>query len=302
MRGRGRWTAARIPDLRGKTAIVTGANSGIGYETAKELAGHGAHTVLACRDRTKGERAQEALVAAFPGASAELMVLDLADLSSVCRFAEGFRGSHGRLDLLINNAGVMMPAQRRTADGFEPHFGVNHLGHFALTGRLIGLMKDTVGARVVTVSSVVHLAGRIDLDNAHPQHPYGRVGAYAASKLANLLFCYELQRRLRAAGAAAISVAAHPGWAATGLLRETAAFRVANRVSAQPASVGALSVLYAATAPAVQGGEFYGPGGLGGIWGYPVIARSSRRSRDRELAVRLWAASERLTGVPWGGL
>jgi NAD(P)-dependent dehydrogenase (short-subunit alcohol dehydrogenase family) len=298
----GRWTADQIPDLGGKTAIVTGANSGIGYQTAKGLARNGARTILACRNRARGERALSALLEAFPHALAELMVLDLADLGAVRRFAEAYRQENGRLDILINNAGVMMSPQRRRVDGFKPHFGVNHLGHFALTGSLIDLIVGTAGARVVTVSSVMHLFGRIDLENLNAERSYSRIGAYSASKLANLLFSYELQRRLEAAGADAISVAAHPGWVATGLLKEAAALHTFNRLSAQPARMGALPVLYAATDPAVQGGEFYGPRGLGGIRGYPHKARSSQRSRDRELAARLWAASERLTGVLWGSL
>jgi NAD(P)-dependent dehydrogenase (short-subunit alcohol dehydrogenase family) len=301
MRLWGRWTAGQVPDLGGKTAVVTGANSGIGFETAKGLAGHGARTILACRDRVRGERALSALLEAFPHALAELMVLDLADLGAVRRFAQAYRQENSRLDILINNAGVMMSPQRRTADGFQSHFGVNHLGHFALTGSLIDLILGTAGARVVTVSSVMHLLGRIDLEDLRAEHPY-RTRAYSASKLANLLFSYELQRRLEAVGADAISVAVHPGWVVTGLLKEAAVLHTVNRLSAQPAAMGALPVLYAATAPTVQGGAFYGPRGLAGLRGYPHRARSSRRSRDRELAALLWAASERLTGVLCGPL
>lgn len=296
---RGKWSADQMPDLSGKLAIVTGANSGIGFETARHLAAHGAHTILACRDRGRGEQALAALLAADPRAPAELMSLDLADLSAVRGFVRAFRERHGRLDLLINNAGVAFPPERRTVDDFEAHYGVNHLGHFALTGSLIDLLVGSPAGRVVTVSSVVHWVGRIDLESRAPDHLLGRVRAYAMSKLANLLFCFELQRRLEAAGSPAISVAAHPGLAATGLLRNARLFRPVLGLSGQSGATGALAVLFAATAPAVQGGDYYGPRGWVGVRGYPAKVRASRQSRDPEAAECLWKASEELTGVRW---
>jgi NAD(P)-dependent dehydrogenase (short-subunit alcohol dehydrogenase family) len=300
-----KWTAGDIPDQSGRLAVVTGANSGLGLATARELARAGARVVVACRDTTRGEAALEEIRAATPGAEVELGALDLADLSSVRAFAESFRGEHDGLDLLINNAGVMAPSPRRTtADGFELQFGTNHLGHFALTALLIGTMEGRDGTRVVTVSSGAHHMGEIDFDdpNFEKRH-YKRWRAYGQSKLANLLFALELDRRLRAAGSAIRSLGAHPGYAATNLqsaappVLDRMVMMVTNRVLAQSADMGALPILYAATYPEVEGGTYIGPDGMAEQRGYPTRARLSRGARDTEVAARLWEVSEQLTGV-----
>jgi len=291
------WTAEDIPDLAGKTAIVTGANSGIGYEIALALACKGAGVILACRNKDKGEAAVRRIAQEVPEAKVDLMRLDLADLSSICRFAGQFTERSSRLDILINNAGIMAIPFGKTADGFELQFGTNHLGHFALTGLLTGLILQTPGARVVTVSSGGHRFGTMDFENLNGEKRYDRQGAYAQSKLANLLFAYELQRRFECAGAMAIAATAHPGWTATNLSAHWRTVHALNRFVAQPPKIGALPVLYAATAPGVQGGSYYGPGGWQELRGYPTRVRSSDRSHDRVAAARLWAVSEELTGV-----
>jgi NAD(P)-dependent dehydrogenase (short-subunit alcohol dehydrogenase family) len=316
------WTAARMPDLSGKTAIVTGANSGLGFETARALAAKGAHVVMACRDTRRGEAAAARVRAGVqvggPEAGGpetgqvELVPLDLADLASARRFAAAFLEMGRSLDILCNNAGVMAIPHRETADGFEMQFGTNHLGHFALTGLLLPALLAAEAARVVTMSSGVHVAGKIDFDSAEAARAamrghYSKWAAYGRSKLANLLFAYELQRKLAAAGCRAISVAAHPGYAATNLqfagpkmagsTMQAALMRLGNRLFAQSAAMGALPELYAATAPDVHGGEYFGPAGLTGMRGYPALARSNARSNDRESAARLWTISEELTEV-----
>ena len=302
-----RWTTTEMPDLSGKTIVVTGANSGLGYEAALALAGAGAHVVLACRDQAKGRAAEQQIRAAQPRASTALMTLDLASLADIRRFAEALRAAHPRLDVLMNNAGVMALPYRKTADGFEMQIGTNHLGHFALTGLLLDRLLATPGARIVTLSSGAHRLGKIRFDDLNWEHGYGRWRAYGQSKLANLLFTYELQRRLAAAGAGAISVAAHPGYAATNL--QAAAPRMdgsrvmerltdlSNALFSQSAAMGALPQLYAAVAPAVRGGEYYGPDGIGEIWGHPRPVVSNAASRDSDAARRLWELSERLSGV-----
>lgn len=290
-------------------AVVTGANSGIGYETAVELAAHGAHVVLACRDPIRGHRAADGVVGASPGASAEAITLDLADLDSVRRAAGRIAAEQGRLDLLVNNAGVMAVPFGLTGDGFERQLATNHLGHFALTGLLLDLLVTTHGSRVVTVSSLVHWAGKPGMP-VNPATPagYNRWFAYSNSKFDNLLFAFELDRRLRAAGAATVSVAAHPGWARSGLAANgpaTGGSKLRARAGAaashlgQSAAGGALPTLLAATAPGVQGGTFFGPRGPLQIFGSPVKVRSSRRARRADDATRLWAASEEATGVAY---
>jgi NAD(P)-dependent dehydrogenase (short-subunit alcohol dehydrogenase family) len=298
-----KWTTDRIPDQSGRTAIVTGANSGLGLVTARELERAGARVVLACRNTQKGEAALRECEAAAPGGQVELDELDLASLESVREFAERFRAGHDGLDLLINNAGVMATPRRSTADGFELQFGTNHLGHFALTGLLIGEMEGREDARVVTLSSGAHRIGRIAFDNLSGDRRYFRWRAYGQSKLANLMFALELDRRLRAAGSTIKSLAAHPGYAATNLQTagppsvDAALMKVSNRVIAQSDEMGALPTLYAATEPGLEGGMFCGPDGFLEQRGHPKPVAPSGAARDREVARRLWEVSEEMTGV-----
>jgi NAD(P)-dependent dehydrogenase (short-subunit alcohol dehydrogenase family) len=306
------WTASDVPDLSGKTIIVTGGNSGIGYEAAKEFARKGARVVLACRDLEKARAAIAAITGAHRGASLEAMQLDLANLASVRNFASAFLAQPGALHVLCNNAGVMALPYRKTADGFEMQFGTNHLGHFALTGLLLEPLLATPSARVVNVSSGAHRFGTIHFDDLQWERGYRKWGAYGQSKLANLLFTYELQRKLAAAGASQISVACHPGYAATNLQAagprmEGATWmesisELGNRIAAQSAAMGALPTLYAATAADVSGGDYIGPDGLGELWGHPKKVQSNRRSHDTAAAAKLWEISERLTGVRYTAL
>jgi len=299
------WSTQDIPDQSGRLAIVTGANSGIGLVAARELARAGASVMLACRDAAKGRLARDEIAAAVPGARVELAELDLADLASVWSFASAMRGgpASGGLDLLINNAGVMAPPRRATADGFELQFGTNHLGHFALTAQLIDLLRGREDARVVTLSSTAHKIGRIRFDDLQSERGYWRWGAYGQSKLANLLFALELDRRLRAAGWDVISVAAHPGYSATNLQSAAAPavdrylMKVATALVAQSAEAGALPTLYAATYPGLQGGSFIGPDGIGEMRGSPRVVQPTSAARDPQAAARLWSISEDLTGV-----
>ncbi|GGZ28171.1 oxidoreductase [Streptomyces inusitatus] len=303
------WHTRDIADQRGRTAVVTGANSGIGLITARELARKGARVVLACRSEERGSRAEALIKGALPGSDVEFRRLDLGDLASVREFAAGYRDE--RLDLLINNAGVMALPQGRTADGFETQFGVNHLGHFALTGLLLPKLLGTPGARVVSVSSLVHAAADLDMGDLNSEHQYRRWIAYARSKTANLLFVHELARRLRAAGSGVVAAAAHPGYASTNL--QTAGPRMegrksaervmalGNRLLAQSATAGALPTLYAATAPGVRPDSFTGPGPFG--WrGAPRPSWRAGWTRDDVAGERLWVASEQLTGVVYEGL
>lgn len=298
-----KWTADQIPDQSGRTAVVTGANSGLGLITARELARKGAHVVIACRNLDKGAEAQRQIETATPSGSVEVEELDLASLDSVRSFAERFRAKGSALDLLINNAGVMAPPRRETADGFELQFGTNHLGHFALTAQLIGEMDGRADARVVTVSSGAHRGGRIDFDDLNWDKRYSRWRAYCRSKLANLLFALELGRRLRAAGSPIKSLGAHPGYSATNLQSAAAPtvdrliMVVTNKLFAQSAEMGALSILYAATSPDAESGMYVGPDGLAEQRGYPKPVGMSSAARDEDLARRLWEVSEQLTGV-----
>jgi NAD(P)-dependent dehydrogenase (short-subunit alcohol dehydrogenase family) len=310
-RATGRWTEHDVPDLSGRVALVTGANSGIGYETARVLAVHGAHVVLACRNPTRAAEAARRIRGHGASGEVEVLGLDLADLDSVTAATRAFLAHHTRLDLLVNNAGLMCTPRGTTAQGFETQFGVNHLGHFALTAPLLPVMVATPGSRVVVVSSLTQRFGRIDLDDLHQTRRYSPLGAYSQSKLANLLFAFELQARLSAAGAPTIAVAAHPGGANTNLGRTNpggAFFTAASRVRpyvegfTQSPAIGALPTVRAAVDPDVVGGEYYGPRGLLQIYGYPVRVGATRKARDRELATRLWAASEALTGADYGVL
>jgi len=298
-----KWTAGQIPDQHGRVAVVTGANSGIGLVTTRELARAGARVVLACRNAAKGEEAAREIAAAAPDSEVEVAALDLSNLDSVRSFAERFKADHEVLDLLINNAGVMAPPRRLTTDGFELQFGTNHLGHFALSGLLLDRMDGRNYARVVTVSSGTHRMGRINFDDLQGERSYGRWRAYGQSKLANLLFAFELGRRLREAGSAVRSVAAHPGYAATNLqsaappMPDRLFMAVTNRLLAQSAEMGALPTLYAATYPGLEGGAYVGPGGLFEQRGYPKLLGTTQAARDEEVARKLWDVSEELTGV-----
>ncbi len=292
-----------MPDQSGRVAVVTGANTGIGYHTAAVLALRGAHVVLAVRNLEKGNAALARIVAAHPAADVTLQALDLASLDSVRGAADALCAAYPRIDLLINNAGVMWTPRQLTADGFEMQFGTNHLGHFALTGLLLDHLLGVRGSRVVSVSSLGHrMRAAIHFDDLQWERGYSRVGAYGQSKLANLLFTYALQRRLAAADRPTIAVAAHPGGSYTELARNVPAIfkpavAVLGPVLFQSAAMGALPTLRAATDPDVQGGQYYGPGGPGEQRGHPKLVSSSAQSRDEELQERLWAVSEELTGV-----
>jgi NAD(P)-dependent dehydrogenase (short-subunit alcohol dehydrogenase family) len=297
------WIADNIPDLTGKVAIVTGANSGIGYETALELAQKGATVVMACRSLPKAEAAAAQIRETIPPGDVAVMELDLGDLESVRRFAAAFQERYDRLDLLINNAGIMVPPYGKTAQGFETQIGVNHLGHFALTGLLLDLLLQTPQSRVVTVSSTAHRFGQIDFADLHwERKAYNPNPAYGQSKLANLLFTYELQRKLAAAGQDTIAVAAHPGWTETNLQQHSKLASFFNPFFAQPQPVGALPTLRAAVDPDVTGGEYYGPDGFLEMRGHPVLVKSNDASHNRADARRLWEVSEKLTEVRFAQL
>lgn len=306
------FTVESMPDLSGKIAIVTGANSGLGLEVSKGLASKGAQVIMACRDLTKGEEAVQAIRKEQPAAKLELMALDLADLESVGRFAQEFAQRFSTLHILANNAGVMAIPYRQTKQGFEMQFGTNHLGHFALTGLLLPTILKTDKARIVTTSSFLHRSGKINFDDLAGKENYSPSKAYSQSKLANLLFAYELQHKLTSIGANAISVASHPGYSATNLqlvgpTMQGSSFRknvtlFMNKVMAQSAAMGALPTLYGATAADVQGSEYFGPGGFMGMRGYPKKATSTELSHDKALAEKLWTVSEELTGVKYNSL
>jgi NAD(P)-dependent dehydrogenase (short-subunit alcohol dehydrogenase family) len=296
-----KWTTANIGDQTGRTAVITGANTGLGYETAAALAAKGAQVVLAVRNLDKGKDAADRIAAASPGAQVQLQELDLTSLESIRAAAEQLKANYDAVDLLINNAGVMMTPKSTTKDGFELQFGTNHLGHFAFTGLLLDRVLATPGSRVVTVSSTAHRFVRgIRFDDLQWERDYSRARAYGQSKLANLMFTYELQRRL--AGTNSIAVAAHPGGANTELGRNTPApirivFDVLGPLLIQGADMGALPTLRAATDPGVLGGQYFGPDGFGEQRGHPKVVASTQASHDTEAQRRLWAVSEELTGV-----
>jgi NAD(P)-dependent dehydrogenase (short-subunit alcohol dehydrogenase family) len=305
------WSLEQIPDLAGKTALVTGANSGIGLETARALAARGAHVVLGCRSESRAQAAIAVIHATVPAARLEFLPLDLSDLDSVRNAAALFSARHRVLDLLCNNAGVMgHAAVQLTKQGFEMQFGTNHVGHFALAGSLLERLAASRSARVVAVSSVAHRVPRsLDLeDPAFTRTRYWHFDAYGRSKLANLLFVFELQRRARAAGLALRAAAAHPGYSATNITSGTNqngnvvkdfAVRFGNALMGMPPARGALPTLYAATSPGIEGGEFIGPGGPFELWGAPVPVKPGRLAQDEALAKALWKKSEAWTGVRW---
>jgi NAD(P)-dependent dehydrogenase (short-subunit alcohol dehydrogenase family) len=303
------WNTNDIPSLTGKTALVTGANSGLGYHATLELARKGAHVVMACRTPARAQAAFDQILAAVPGASLEIMPLDLSSLASIRSFVDTFRQKYSQLHIQINNAGVMGIPRSHTADGFEMQFGTNHLGHFALTGLLLSMVCATPQSRIVTVSSMMHQFGVVHFDDLMGERHYDAWAAYSQSKLANLLFAYELQRKLTARQSATLSIGAHPGYAATHLQFVSAEMQgsnlqrwfnqLGNSLFAQSAAQGALSELYAATAPEVEGGTYIGPDGIGGLRGYPKVVKSNARSYDQAVAQKLWQVSEELTGVTY---
>ena len=299
----GKWTADDIPDQGGRVAIVTGANSGLGRITALELARHGAEVVVACRSVEKGEAAAEEMAAAATGPAPRVEQLDLSSLESVHAFADPYADK--RVDLLVNNAGIMMTPREITGDGFELQLGTNHFGHFALTGLLLDALERSDSARVVTLSSNEHRGGQIDFDDLQMEHDYSPRGSYQRTKLANAIFAVELDRRLRATGSSTISAFAHPGYTDTNLQRSgpTGLMRglleIGNRLVAQGVEQGALPQLYAATAPDVEGGDYYGPDGRRELRGHPKKVKARRTAYDPQIGARLWEVSEELTGVSY---
>lgn len=305
--GKDKWTTQNIPDLLGKTIIVTGGNSGLGFASVKAFAAKGAHVVLACRSREKGEMAKAEIEQQNTGGRIEVAELDLADLASISRFAEEFRQKHSRLDVLLNNAGIMTPPYFHTRDGFEGHMGTNHLGHFALTGHLLPVLQETPKSRVVNVSSLAHQGGSMNFDNLlfEQGKGYSPIKAYSRSKLANLLFTYELQRFFEENGIDSTAVAAHPGVSQTDLFRyleEKWYFRLIRpsfNAFTQDGEMGALPQIRASVDPDVKGGEFYGPSGFFELKGYPVKVQPNGTSHNLEDARKLWEVSEKLTGVEY---
>lgn len=301
------WSLNDMPDLSGKTAVVTGANSGLGFETSKALAGSGARVIMACRNQNKAQTAVDAIHAENPNAAVEVMALDLADQSSIHAFAKALTTKLQTLDLLINNAGVMALPERQTADGFEMQFGTNHLGHFALTGLLFEFLKATPGARVVTLSSLAHRFGKIRFNDLNWKNRYLRWPAYGQSKLANLMFALELDRRIRAQNLDMRSLAAHPGFASTNLQFAGAkmtgsklkaqGMKIGNMLLSQSQAEGALPVLYAAVDEHAESGEYFGPDGFSEMRGAPAPAYVNGPGRNTENAKRLWSVSQELTGV-----
>ena len=309
---RSHWTPDDIGDLSGQRILITGGNSGIGLEAARLLAAHGASVTIACRDLTKGHSAVEEIRRTVPAANLELLELDLADLTVVEAAAEEFRSRSDHLDVLVNNAGVMALPFRQTVDGFELQFGTNHLGHFALTGRLLPALLAASAPRVVTVSSGMHKFGRMDFDNLDASRGYKKWPVYSMSKLANLQFTFELHRRAAAAGLPLLSVAAHPGYASTNLQGAgprmagasigPRAWSLFNAVAGQSSAKGALPTVYAATASDVNGGDYIGPDGIGELRGRPVKVSATRTAKDPVQAARLWSVSQDRTGVAYEGL
>jgi NAD(P)-dependent dehydrogenase (short-subunit alcohol dehydrogenase family) len=293
-----KWTADNIPNQKGRVAIVTGSSSGIGSETARVLAEKQATVIMAVRNLEKGGKAVEKILARHNDADIKVMELDLANLESVARFAENLKKTYSRLDLLINNAGVMVPPYAKTKDGFELQFGTNHLGHFALTGRLLDVLLNTEGARIVDVSSGAHKIGNLNFDDlSWEKRSYSAWRAYGDSKIANLYFTLELDRKLKENGLATLVTAAHPGWTATELQRHAGFTKFLNGFFAMDISQGALPTLRAATEPNLKGAEYFGPNGIFEMRGNPVEVQPNARAKDEAIARRLWEVSEQLTGV-----
>jgi len=302
------WTAAVMAPQAGKTVLVTGANSGVGFQAARELARHGAQVLLGVRDVAKGEAARNRILAEIPQAQVAIVPLDMASLASIRGFAGEFVSSGARLDVLVNNAGVMaLPKREQTPDGFERQFGTNHLGHFALTGLLMPALLKAPAPRVVTVASLAHRNGKMEWDNLQGEKSYSPWGAYNMSKLANILFARELDRRAREAHSKLMSVAVHPGVSVTNIAGPGSDFksqfmRMFGRFLFQKDEMGALPTLYAATAPEVQSGQYIGPDGRGEIGGYPKVVQPRPQGLDEQAGRKLWTVSEQLTGVVYPAL
>jgi len=301
------WTVSDIPDQSGKVVIITGANSGIGYESARELTRKGAEVIVASRDPIKADWAISKIRKEIPEAKLKFIEVDLASLKSIRKFTEVFKANYDRLDILLNNAGIMLIPYGKTHDGFENTVGVNHLGHFALTGLLMDRLSSTPGARVVSVASNAHYAGEMDFDNLlfENGHEYAPMKAYGRSKLANLLFTYELQRRFKSRDYDVIALAAHPGIAATSLANHlffnliSWLIQPLMKMIFQSSAMGALPSIRAAVDPEAQGGQYYGPAGKGEKSGYPIIVDSNPASKNEKDARTLWQISEELTGIKY---
>ena len=302
-----KWTFDDIPNLSGKTIIVTGSNSGIGFESIKYFSANGARTILACRNVKDGESAKEQILEEYPNGKISVMNLNLADLESIHSFVKKFNEKHSKLDVLLNNAGIICPYEK-TKDGFEMQLGTNHLGHFALTGLSLDCLKNTKGSRVVNVSSLGHKSGKMNFDNfMFEKGNYSIMKAYSKSKLANLLFTYELQRRFRKFNVDCIAVAAHPGVAKSSLSKHVIkkplyriGIAVSNSIISQSTSMGALPEIRASVDPLVKGGDYFGPGGFQELKGYPTAVKSNDASHDLDDAKRLWEISENLTKIRYG--
>ena len=304
-----RWTEEQLPDLTGRNVLITGANSGIGFEAARMIAARGAHVIMACRNRDKAMAAIADIQGKVPGASLRFVPLDVASLASVRDCARTVLDEHDQLHLLVNNAGVMAIPLARTEDGFEMQLGTNHLGHFALTMLLLPLLERTPAARVVNIASNAHFFGNIDFDNLDASRGYRPTAAYAQSKLANLLFTFELNRRLQLANASTTTTVCHPGYSDTNLPNVApqmmgsrilgAISRAGGALVAQSSYMGALPTLRAAFDPGIPPGSYVGPRGPAAMWGYPVLVRSKRAARDPQTAAKLWQVSEELTGTTW---
>jgi len=295
-----KWTSDNITDQSGRVVIVTGSSSGIGFEAAKVLANNNATVIIAVRNRQKGDAAVGKIKAENENADVSLMILDLANLQSVRDFAAQFKQKQDRLDLLINNAGVMMPPYGKTADGFELQFGVNHLGHFVLTGLLLDVIEKTPNSRIVNVSSMAHKYGNLDFDDLNWEaRPYKKMASYGDSKIANLYFTYELAKRLQNKGSKTIVTAAHPGWTATDLQRHSSLFSFLNPLFAMKGPQGALPTLRAAIDGNAESGDYFGPDGWQEWRGWPVKVESNELSHDSVIAERLWGVSEKWTGIKY---
>jgi NAD(P)-dependent dehydrogenase (short-subunit alcohol dehydrogenase family) len=294
-----KWNSENISDQKGKVVIVTGSSSGLGYETAKALANKNATVIVAVRNEMKGNAAVESIKVENPNTDIQVMLLDLSNLESIHKFTENFKNKFNKLDLLINNAGVMNPPYTKTKDGFELQFGTNHLGHFALTGLLIDLIKETPNSRIVNVSSTAHKIGKLNFEDLNWEtRPYKKMRSYGDSKLANLYFSKELQRRLDKESSGVIVASAHPGASSTPLTRHSLLFRILSLI-VQNSEMGALPTLYAAVGPNVQGNDYIGPGGFQETRGYPKKVEPAEHAKDDDIAAKLWDVSEKMTGVSY---